>query len=270
MINFDQFIDKWLGKKIDYDGHFEGQCMDLYHQYVKEVLGSEHPGAAYARQLWDKTYRDYDKIKNTLLGIPKKGDIVIWNGNEGGGAGHVAIYIEGNVMSFTSLDQNYPTLNKVTKTKHSYKNILGWLRPKKPIDNPDWLIKNSDAWIGILTYLEITKKDPTLDDAKNVVAGYKARATAMEKEKGQWEAKYNAEKEVSSNLNTQLTKAQKDLKDSNTKLNESDKNLNEANGKVSAMIDDKKIIAIQLSECKAKREYNVKLRIRDWFLGRYK
>ena len=136
--------------------------------------------------------------------------------------------------------------------------------------NPDWLIRNSDAWIGILTFLGITKKDPTLDDAKNVVAGYKARATAMEKEKGQWEAKYNAEKEVSSNLNTQLTKAQKDLKDSNTKLNESDKNLNEANGKVSAMIDDKKIIAIELSECKAKREYNIKARIKDWFLGRYK
>ena len=269
-MSFDEFITKYLGKKIDYDKAYEGQCMDLYHQYVLEVLGLEHPGASSAYMLWNKTWRDYEKIPNSLLGVPKKGDIVIWNSNVGGGNGHVSIFIEGGVMMFTSLDQNWPTLSVVTKTKHIYRNVVGWLRPKKPITNPDWLINNSDAWIGILTYLEVTKDNPTLDDAKNVVAGIKARATDMEKQSGQWEANYNSEKEVTSNLGEQVLKFEKDIKDLNTKLNESKKNLRESLGQVSGMIDEKKKMAITISEFKAKRDYKVLLRLKDWILARYK
>ena len=130
MIKLDQFVDKWLGKKIDWDGYYDGQCMDLYHQYVHECLGLEHPGASAAYKLWGYTWKDYDKKTNTSTAVPQKGDIIIWNTNAGGGYGHVAVYLTGDVNSFTSLDQNWPTLSKVTKTNHNYQNIYGWLRPK--------------------------------------------------------------------------------------------------------------------------------------------
>lgn len=132
-MTIDQFINKWLGKKADYDGYYGGQCVDLYRFYVKEVLGfKQSPGVGGAAEIWDSADPElYDFIDNTLTAIPEKGDIIIWNRKAGGGFGHVSIYLEGDVNSFTSLDQNWPTLDKVTKTAHDYTNIIGWLRPKK-------------------------------------------------------------------------------------------------------------------------------------------
>lgn len=131
-ISFDDFIKKYLGEGIDYDGVWSGQCVDLYRFYTKEVLGFEQSvPVGGAADIWHTAQpKYYDFISNTPKAVPQKGDIVIWNRNAGGGFGHVAIFIKGGINRFTSLDQNWPSLNKVTKTKHNYKNIIGWLRPK--------------------------------------------------------------------------------------------------------------------------------------------
>jgi len=140
-MNLDDFIKKYLGKKIDYDLSYGGQCVDLFRQYVKEVLGFPQSNpVGGAADIWHTaSEKYYNFIKNTPNGVPEKGDIVIWNRNAGKGFGHVAIFLEGNVGKFTSLDQNWPTLNKVTKTSHYYKNVIGWLHPKEvPMsDDPD-------------------------------------------------------------------------------------------------------------------------------------
>ena len=102
-MRFDDFIQKYNGVGIDYDGYYGNQCMDLYHQYVEEVLKLEHPPASGAYKLWDYSYSDYIKIPNTPDDIPSKGDIVIWNSNAGGGWGHVAIFIEGDVGYFLDI-----------------------------------------------------------------------------------------------------------------------------------------------------------------------
>jgi hypothetical protein len=134
-ISFDDFINKHLGNKLDFDGWYGGQCTDLYRFYVKEVLGfPQSPGVGGATEIWDTADpKYYDFIENTPNAIPKQGDIVIWDRRVGSGFGHVAIFLEGDVNSFVSLDQNFPTLNKVTKTKHDYKAVKGWLRPKVQI-----------------------------------------------------------------------------------------------------------------------------------------
>lgn len=147
-MTFNSFITKWLGKKADFDGHYDGQCVDLFRYYVQEVLNLPQPkGVTGAGDFWTNYESDpnlknyYEKIPNTPTGVPQKGDVMLWNKKAGGGFGHVSIFIEGTVNKFTSLDQNWPTLSKVTKTVHDYKNVYGWLRPKKaPIaPNPDAL-----------------------------------------------------------------------------------------------------------------------------------
>ncbi len=132
-MTLNEFIDKWLGKKCDYDNFYGGQCVDLYRMYVKEVLGfPQSPGVGGAAEIWDTAdHKYYDFITNEPTAVPQRGDIVIWNRKAGGGFGHVAVFLEGDVNKFTSLDQNWPTLDKVTKTEHDYKNVIGWLRPKK-------------------------------------------------------------------------------------------------------------------------------------------
>lgn len=131
-MTFDEFITEWLGKKCDFDGYYGGQCVDLYRMYVKQVLNVEQsPGVGGATEIWDSASdKYYDFIENTPTGVPLKGDIVIWDRDAGGGFGHVAIFIEGNTDSFTSFDQNWPTLDKCTKTKHNYNNVIGWMHPK--------------------------------------------------------------------------------------------------------------------------------------------
>lgn len=136
-MTFDEFIKKYLGKKVDWDGVYGGQCVDLFRQYVNDVLDFPQPNpVSGARLLWEgfdldpNLYTYYDKIPNSPYGIPKKGDVLVWNAKMGGGYGHVAMFIEGGLMSFKSFDQNFPTLDKCTITEHNYSNLYGWLRPK--------------------------------------------------------------------------------------------------------------------------------------------
>lgn len=138
MISFNAFITKYLGKKIDFDNAYAGQCVDLFRQYVQEVLGYPQPkGVSGAKDFWTNYETDpnlknyYQKIENTPTGVPKIGDVMIWDKDAGGGFGHISVFIEGDVNGFTSFDQNWPTLSVCTKTKHNYDNVYGWLRPTK-------------------------------------------------------------------------------------------------------------------------------------------
>lgn len=131
-LTLEEFINKWLGKPADYDGVWDGQCVDLYRFYCKEVLGiPQSVPVGGAAEIWDTASTEYfDFILNDPYAVPQRGDIIIWDRNVGDGFGHVAVYLEGNVNSFISLDQNWPTLSEVTKTKHNYNHVIGWLRPK--------------------------------------------------------------------------------------------------------------------------------------------
>lgn len=140
-MTLDAFVKKHLGKKIDWDGAYGGQCVDLFRQYVQDVLELPQPkGVVGAADFWanygtDKNLKDhYEKIPNTPTGVPKKGDVMLWNKRAGGGYGHVAVFLEGDVNEFTSFDQNWPTLSVCTITQHDYKNVLGWLRPKNDVN----------------------------------------------------------------------------------------------------------------------------------------
>lgn len=137
-MTLNEFRSRWLGKKADWDGAYGGQCVDLFRFYVHEVLNQPQPkGVTGAADFWTNYPTDpnlnkyFDRIANTPNGIPQAGDVMVWNKNAGGGYGHISIYLKGDVNSFVSLDQNWPTLNKVTETNHNYNNVLGWLRPKK-------------------------------------------------------------------------------------------------------------------------------------------
>lgn len=131
-MTLNQFIGKYSGKKIDFDGAYQGQCVDLYRQYVKEVLNlAQSPGVKGASEIFaTASVQLYDKILNTPTEIPQKGDIVIWNSKAGGGFGHVAVFIEGDTNRFKSFDQNWRALNVCEITEHNYTNVQGWLHPK--------------------------------------------------------------------------------------------------------------------------------------------
>ena len=139
-MSLDDFIKKYDGQAVDYDKNFGPQCVDLYRQYVKEVLGyPQSPPVVGAKDIWDTYLPEYFKrIENTPTGIPEKGDIIIF-GTGLGKYGHVAIYIEGTLTKFTSFDQNYPLGSLCHSQGHTYSGVLGWLTPlQKPMDTPNY------------------------------------------------------------------------------------------------------------------------------------
>ena len=135
-MTFDEFIKKYNGKSIDYDGTYGVQCVDLIKLYVEKVFGVSAGSASWGNAKYyytntpAKLKNITTKIANTASFVPKKGDIMVWNGNVGGGAGHVAICTgEGTTSYFYSYDQNWNG-KAMHKVKHDYDNVYGVLRPK--------------------------------------------------------------------------------------------------------------------------------------------
>ncbi len=128
-----EFIKKYNGKHVDYDGVFGAQCMDLMHFYIDEVLmGEPSPGilrASSAKIAYETFDRPdlFEQIDNTPKGVPEEGDIMFWGIFP---YGHVAPFVEGDVNNFTSFDQNYPKGSECHEQNHTYKDVLGWLRFK--------------------------------------------------------------------------------------------------------------------------------------------
>lgn len=155
-----QFIDKWIGKKADWDGAYGGQCVDLFRFYNHEVLEIDQPkGVVGAADFWTNYESDsvlgknFDKIPNTPNFTPQSGDVMLWNKNAGGGFGHVAICTGENTGTqyFKSFDQNWSRVSYCEIVNHNYKNVLGVLRPKakknENMTNYDEVIENQNKLI---------------------------------------------------------------------------------------------------------------------------
>lgn len=131
-MTLNQFIKKYLGKRVEADGAYPYQCVDLLKKYYPEVLGVpaiRGNGGDYFANSSSK----FLKIYNTLRAVPKPGDIMVWKKTRRLPYGHVGIVVSANVWSFTSLDQNWPVGSPVRLVKHSYIGlypVLGWVRKK--------------------------------------------------------------------------------------------------------------------------------------------
>ena len=150
MITIDQFITKWTGIGIDTDGAFGYQCMDLMHQYCVEVLGLSDLrilAQPNAKSVWTNFsnvfgHELFDKIANTPMGVPLKGDIMLY---DWGTDGHVDVFVQGDVNSFRSFSQNFPTGSKSNVVNHpNYGGVYGWLRLKAVNPPINWELKYNE------------------------------------------------------------------------------------------------------------------------------
>lgn len=136
LMTYDEFVRAYKGKATDYDGAYGAQCVDLIKAYLNKVFGIKPGSWGNAKYYWlnfskhSELTKNFTKIKNTASFVPQAGDIMVWNGNVGGGCGHVAICTgEGNTSEFYSYDQNWNG-KEMHKVKHDYDDVYGVLRPK--------------------------------------------------------------------------------------------------------------------------------------------
>lgn len=135
-----EFIEKYQGKKVDFDGVYGAQCVDLFRQYAKEVLAiPEHTGPCattggaidlfqdYERMPIEKKYFTRSTNKNW-----KSGDILIWDKTPTNKYGHVAILIAVfDNSKFLVFEQNGITQAGAEIRVRDKTGLLGYLRRKK-------------------------------------------------------------------------------------------------------------------------------------------
>ena len=91
----DEFINKKINTKVDYDGVYGAQCVDLFRQYCKDVLEIPHTGSVDgAKELIENYERLPLEIKYfTRASAPVCGDVVVYGASKTNKYGHVAIYL---------------------------------------------------------------------------------------------------------------------------------------------------------------------------------
>ena len=133
-----EFVKKYNGKKVDYDGVFGAQCVDLFRQYVLDVLGiSEHTGSCSTSGGAKDLYLDYNKMpleKKYFVRITNKsfvpGDVLVWDESVTNNFGHVAIYLGNLDNDFIVFEQNGITQDGAKIALKSRERLLGGLRKK--------------------------------------------------------------------------------------------------------------------------------------------
>jgi hypothetical protein len=125
-MTFQKFLETWNGKYCEVAGsaNAKNQCVDLANAYLRDVLGQ--PIVEWTNAVDFPSKLNWDWI---TIGLPSEGDLMIFNGV----VGHISIFIEGDMNSFRSFDQNYPIGSPCHVQNHNYKNVKGWLHFKSII-----------------------------------------------------------------------------------------------------------------------------------------
>lgn len=130
----EQFVNKYNGKGINFDGAYGNQCIDLAAQFVQEVWG--HSGWDIAKGAAYQVWTEFDslpaskyahRVPNTPTGVPPEGALMVW-GTGIGQYGHISVVRGGsNTSVFQSFDQNWNYHQYCEPIVHNYNAVLGWI-----------------------------------------------------------------------------------------------------------------------------------------------
>ena len=155
-----KWCESQLGKTLDYDGAYGGQCVDLTMYYYK-YLGVNAVGGNGCDYATNTLPSGWTRTKG---GVPQKGDILVYTG----GYGHVAIFESTNVSYHQNWGGQYvQKVNRPYNQGYTYDGVTvsywGCIHPdfkaSTPTPTPDWVTglagnyylqnKNDGYWLAI-------------------------------------------------------------------------------------------------------------------------
>lgn len=106
-ISLEKFIEKTKGTRVDVPwvnkpSNLKGQCVSLIQTYIQDCLEQPAKARGHAKT-WRTSY--VNEGLGTIVTEPRKGDLLVYDERQGGGYGHIAIYLDKNRM----YDQNNST-----------------------------------------------------------------------------------------------------------------------------------------------------------------
>ena len=123
-----QWVLSQEGKRIDYDGAYGCQCVDLIKAYYAHFGVAQYARGNGNQYASNALPPGWTRIRNYAEFVPEPGDVAVW-GTGIGRNGHVAIILSANVNRFTSMDQNWPSGSGCKKVNHNYRHFWGVVRP---------------------------------------------------------------------------------------------------------------------------------------------
>jgi len=127
-MTFTQFIKKYLGTKVDYDGNYGVQCVDLFRKYCADVFEIPQPPAVEGAKDLIKNPGKLCVTDDSLLADYSRGDVLIWGATKTNPYGHVAILVSlYNTKYFVVLEQDGFKQDGCKLAFRSRENLLGCL-----------------------------------------------------------------------------------------------------------------------------------------------
>jgi hypothetical protein len=123
-----QFIKTYNGQKVDFDKKYGFQCVDLYRQYLKDVLNVEQtPAVDGAKDIFEN-HGSLNITKDSNVADYSRGDVLIWDSSSTNPYGHVAILVDiYNTKYFIVLEQDGFKQDGVRLNFRSRENLKGCL-----------------------------------------------------------------------------------------------------------------------------------------------
>ena len=138
---FQDFINKTKGKKIDVDGLYGGQCVDLFNYWNKLYNNGIYINckpSGYARSLAENKKNNgiLKYFKETPVNNMIEGTVVVYGKCKFAPDSHVCFFIKDNGNgTFQALQQNYNNRHYVTINNNPYSGIIGAFIPKQLVQD---------------------------------------------------------------------------------------------------------------------------------------
>jgi hypothetical protein len=127
-MRLDKFVDDNLGKKVDFDGVYGAQCVDLFREYCQDVWQIPHTGGVEgAKDLFAQKAPGLQYLSiGSAQALP--GDVVIWDASQTNKYGHVAILLYGTDTTLVVLEQDGFAQTGVKIVVRNTTRCLGFIR----------------------------------------------------------------------------------------------------------------------------------------------
>jgi len=147
-MDLQEFVNKYKGVAVDYDGAYGSQCTDLARQYMREVWGftrQPEPVVGAADFFFKHGERPIQRelcncIPYTESVQPPKGALLIFKSSDTNRYGHIAICLETTHKCVTVFEQDGIANDKAREKGEpqkgayiatwGYERLVGWLEKK--------------------------------------------------------------------------------------------------------------------------------------------
>lgn len=132
-MNIWQFVQKRIKTKIDFDGAYGAQCVDLFRQYCADVLEVGHTGAVIGAKDLVERYGALPKEKENFALITDRygalrGDVAVWGASGKNPYGHVAIVLDACGKNLVVFEQDGFAQDGAKIAERSVDGVIGYLR----------------------------------------------------------------------------------------------------------------------------------------------